>query len=331
MLTTVALRVGQRQVINKTKLTTLPSQRVYRYLKAMNAAGVTDAVIEMTSHALDQHRLAGLTLAGAIILNVEREHLDYHQTMEKYALAKERILHYLPAGAPLVGKEDDKYVAGILERARQRGLSIHPFTAEQARQVVTALSGTFNKENALAASLLARALKIPEHSIQAGVGAVTAVPGRMQWINNDKGFRILIDYAVTPAALRRVYQEVRPLTVGRILGVLGAAGLRDRGKRPLMARAVAGQADLLVITREDPWTESEQQIFSDLEEGLKETTIHWRRITDRKEAIQYLLREAKPGDTVVITGKGAEVGMGIGKKIIPWNDAKVVEEILREL
>lgn len=331
MLTTVALRVGEKTITNTTKLTTLPSSVVYRYLADMKKAGVTQVVLEVTSHALDQHRLSGLRLAGAIILNIAREHLDYHVTMERYARAKQRIIKYLKPGAPLVGKGDDEYVAAILSAARKLQHPVWEFSQEEAKVVLTPLEGAVNQENALAASLLARAAGIPEAVIAAGIQAVKSVPGRMEWIEAPQGFRVVIDYAVTPDALDRLYAHVRSRTAGRIFGVLGAAGLRDRGKRPAMAAAAAGYADELILTREDPWTEPEEQIFSDLEKGLPATHTPWQRIIDRREALQYALGKARRGDVIIATGKGAEEGMGIGKEIIPWNERRIIEEIIAKL
>ena len=151
---------------------------------------------------------------------------------------------------------------------------------------------------------------------------------------------MVIDYAVTPDALERLYADMKKGATGRVLGILGAAGMRDRGKRPGMARAVAKYADRIVVTREDPWTENEEQIFEDLEKGLpaeapsggKEGSYpFWVRIPDRRDAIATLLKDAKPGDIVIVTGKGAERGMGVGKNVIPWNEREVIEEILKEL
>lgn len=331
MLTTVGLRVGSKMEVNKTKLTTLPSRAVFQYLKKMKDAGVTHVVLEMTSHALDQNRLAGITLDGAIILNVAREHLDYHVTMDAYANAKERIVHYLKPGAPLVGKEDDSYVHAMLERARDRGVSVSSFTAQSAMQTHAALDGQVNQENTIAASLLMKACGVSDDAVSAGVQALASVPGRMEWVDTNKGFRILIDYAVTPDALERLYVDIQKENSGRILALLGAAGLRDRGKRPDMARVVADHADELVLTREDPWTEPEEQIFSDLEKGLQDTKTPWKRIVDRRDALEYLLKNANLGDVVVVTGKGAEEGMGVGKDVIPWNDRAVIEELLKTL
>jgi UDP-N-acetylmuramoyl-L-alanyl-D-glutamate--2,6-diaminopimelate ligase len=234
-----------------------------------------------------------------------------------------------------------------------------------------------------------RAAGVPEQAIKRGIDAVKSVPGRMDWIEGEP--RVLIDYAVTPDALERLYKDVRQQTRGKVYAVLGACGMRDRGKRPDMARVVAQYADELVLTREDPWTEDEEQIFADLEKGLlgeagvestgrEETarslstslyalfarprpvppaggraeindsrTAHygaklrpvssrlamnksfWKRIVDRREAIKYCLEKAGPEDVVVITGKGAETGMAVGKKVVPWNDKAVVLELFEEL
>lgn len=331
MLTTVVFRVGTKEIVNDTKMTTLPSRLIFSYLRQMVDAGVSHAVVEMTSHALDQHRLLGVKLAGAIILNVEREHLDYHFTMDEYAAAKELIIKYLQAGASLVGKQDDTYVGPILERAREQGVRVIEFTEKMAHDVATALPGEVNKQNTLAASLLARAVGMAEEHIQSGIASLTHVPGRMEIIETPQGVRVVIDYAVTPDALERLYKDIKQTMSGRVYGILGAAGLRDRGKRPQMAAAAKRYADELILTREDPWTEPEEQIFSDLEKGLSKDDRSWQRILDRREALKYALGQAKAGDTVVVTGKGAEVGMGVGKEVIPWHERGVIEELIRDL
>lgn len=330
MLTTVTFRVGLKEITNDTKMTTLPSRLIFSYLRRMVDAGVSHAVVEMTSHALDQRRLLGIRLAGAIILNVEREHLDYHGTMDEYAAAKQLMLDYLPPGAPVVGKADDPYVSKMLKRARARGLKVREFTEDAAQAVATPLPGEVNKQNVLAASLLAKAVGVADEHIRDGIVAVTEVPGRMETMTTPHGVKVVIDYAVTPDALQRLYQEVKRATGGQVYGILGAAGRRDRGKRPLMAAAVKKYADELILTREDPWDESEEQIFADLEKGLSKDDHSWRRIVDRREAIAYALKAAKQGDAIVVTGKGAEVGMGIGKEVIPWHERSVIEELIKQ-
>lgn len=333
LLTTIVFWLGREKIVNETKMTTMKSRDAFRYLSQMQKIGVTHVVLEMTSHALDQHRLSGIVLEGAIITNLAREHLDYHVTMEAYAKAKLRILQYLRPNAPLV-------VNGKIPMSNVQ-CPIIKFTSEEAKNVQTPLLGEFNKENVLAAMKLARVVGISEAAIQKGVQEVKYVPGRMEYVaikpqtpmTNDqkRPTRVLIDYAVTPDALEKLYQHVKSQTSGKIYAILGAAGLRDRGKRPDMAAVVAQYADELVLTREDPWTESEEQIFQDLEKGLGDTKIPWQRIVDRREALAYFIRKAQPGDIIVVTGKGAERGMGIGKKVIPWHERTVVEELMREL
>jgi UDP-N-acetylmuramoyl-L-alanyl-D-glutamate--2,6-diaminopimelate ligase len=331
MLTTVSFRIAGKEEVNTTKMTTMPSRKVFEYLSRMKRAGVEHVVLETTSHALHQHRLVGITLDGAIILNIAREHLDYHKTMERYSQAKEMVVSLLGSNAPLVGKDQDPLVRDILDRAEKRGIPVVRMTEKDIEKTITPLAGSINKENAASASLLAHAVRISEDAIVSGVAAVTRVPGRMEKIEALQGFTVIIDYAVTPDALERLYSDVKKETKGRILATLSAAGLRDRGKRPDMARTVAKYADYIIVTREDPWTENEEQIFTDLEKGLEGNKVLWERIVDRKEALALLLREASVGDIVVATGKGAERGMGIGKEIVPWNEREIIEGILEEI
>jgi len=413
LITTIVFWLGGEEKVNETKMTTMRSQDLFRLLREMKDRGVERVVIEITSHALDQHRLAGIALDGAIILNIAREHLDYHGTMQEYAKAKSRIISYINDKRALIYKADDKWIQrGIVKSPKVKSqmsksrISTIGFTKSEAARVETLLEGDWNKENVLAASLLAKAIGIEKEKVQRGISRVKQVLGRMEWIepkfssinfqfSNNKLPRVLIDYAVTPDALAQLYKEVRRMTSGRIFAVLGACGLRDRGKRPEMARAVAQYVDELVLTREDSWTEDEAQIFSDLERGLEQNLdktqtlpfrtgpclmavaktkqrtnrpvsngtlsdggsktqnsdkaaifsgalddksggkakpkqFSWQRITDRREAIKYCIEKADSDDVVVVTGKGAEMGMAIGKKILPWSDKLVIQELLQE-
>ena len=344
--------------MNETKMTTMRSRDVFKLLQQMKDRGVERVVLEVTSHALDQHRLAGIMLDGAIILNIAREHLDYHGTMDEYTRAKVKISDYLVVGAPLVVNAKIQMPNKCQTNAK---IQIIKLATEQAKKVVTSLPGEVNKENVLAVILLARAVGVDEAIIKQGVAKVDHVQGRMEWVEiNDQSPitkdqmtrwrlpRVLIDYAVTPDALEQLYQEVRTMTRGKIFAVLGACGQRDRGKRPMMARVVAQYADELILTREDPWEEEEEQIFRDLEKGLepdagvsaaydgtapdRRELSHavWQRIADRRKAIKFCIDKAGPDDVVVVTGKGAETGIAIGKKILPWSDKQVIQELLAE-
>jgi UDP-N-acetylmuramoyl-L-alanyl-D-glutamate--2,6-diaminopimelate ligase len=328
MLTTVAFRVGRDEEVNESKMTTLKSAVVMKYLRRMVDAGVEQAVVEVTSHALDQNRLAGLRFKTAVITNIAREHLDYHRTMAEYAEAKAKIGRKLESDGALIGKGDDPLVSLMLKQAKRRGVLVKEWTAAEAREIATPLLGEVNKENAMAAKLAAEAIGVMVKNIQAGIEKVTTVPGRMEWMRKSGRPAVLIDYAVTPDALERLYTDVKKETNGKIYAVLGACGLRDRGKRPLMAKVVAELADELILTREDPWTEDEEQIFNDLEKGLVDAKISWRRIIDRREAIKYCLERADEQDVIVVTGKGAETGMAIKHEVVPWSDKQVIAELL---
>jgi UDP-N-acetylmuramoyl-L-alanyl-D-glutamate--2,6-diaminopimelate ligase len=343
LLTTVVFWLGEKEVVNSTKMTTLDSRVVFRRLKQMANAGVEQVVLEVTSHALDQHRLAGVRFDGGIILNLSREHLDYHGDMDGYAKAKGLIVRYLKKGTPLIVNRGNKWARKIVDEAEAAGLEFKAvwFGEEQKEKVKTKLLGRWNKENVLAARLLANEVGISKACIDRGASSISVIPGRMEWVelenrkwkieNGSRLPRVLIDYAVTPDALERVYKEIGEQTKGKVFAVLGACGNRDRGKRPEMAKVVARHADELVLAREDPWTESEEQIFDDLEKGLLDTAIKWKRIVDRKEAIRYCLEKADSDDIVVVTGKGAEVGMAIGKRVVPWSEREVIESELKRL
>src|SRR3990167_10870387 len=167
MLTTVSFRIGGLEEMNETKMTTLPSKKIFAYLSRMKKAGVKYVVLETTSHALHQYRLAGIRFDGAIILNIAREHLDYHKTIKKYAAAKEKIVGLLKPHAPLIGKQGDNAVRAMLDRAEKHGIKVVRMMDEIIAQTITPLAGSINKENAAAASLLAWAVGGSDEGIRA--------------------------------------------------------------------------------------------------------------------------------------------------------------------
>lgn len=208
------------------------------------------------------------------------------------------------------------------------------------------IPGEFNIENALAAACVGLSQGIKIEKISAALAMIKGVPGRMERIENDRGLEIIVDYAVTPDSLEKLYsyigemakRSVRAATeesgrTSKIIAVFGSCGQRDRGKRPIMGEIVAKHADFAIVTNEDPYNEDPQQIIDEVFVGVKklknENENAWR-ITDRREAIKKALALAGPGDIVIVTGKGAEEIMVVGSKRIPWNDPTVIREILRE-
>lgn len=330
LLTSEVFWFGDVEEQNKTHMTSMNARLLYTFLRRMVDQKVTQVVLELTSHALDQYRLAGLALDGAIITNITHEHLDYHKTMPAYAQAKARIATYLVSDGVLVGNEDDGWVKKILQKLRAQNpkLMIIGFTKEQATELETNLPGAFNHENVLAASLLAREIGIDTAHIQQAITVIPHIPGRVEWIESPAGFRVMVDFALTPDAVERLYAYVRQEVSGRIIAVFGAAGRRDRTKRPKIAAIVARYADEIVITQDEPYTEDEEQIYAELEAGLVGTSLPWQRIEDRREALRYALGKARAGDAVIVTGMGNFSTRMVGGREIPWNDRAEILALL---
>lgn len=346
LLSTEVFWLGVIEKSNDTHMTSTDARVVFGYLRQMLDRGATHAVLEMTSHALDQNRLAGLRLSGAIILNIAHEHLDYHGTMEEYATAKGKIVNYLKPGAALVAKGDDRWVRLVLAnyklqipnakqitkpKARNTKIRVVMFTREDTRDVRTPLPGEFNKENVLAASLLAGAVGMAPLHIAQGVAEVTKIPGRVEWIDLPNGARAVVDFALTPYSYERLFKYLRGEAEGRLFAVFGAAGRRDKAKRPLITNIVAQYADEIILTQDEPYDDPEEEIYEQLEAGLVNATITWRRIPARREAIKYAMQKSKTGDVIAVTGMGNyNVRIVRGKKI-PWNDREVILDLMNEI
>ena len=368
---TINFKIGEREWVNATKLTTLSIFGLQKHLREAVKEGCDYAVIEITSHALDQNRAWGTDFDAAVITNITREHLDYHRTMEEYAKAKEKLFAML-GKAGKSGKLDKKisvvnlnmdFVEEFLKypadekygyclrnqesRIKNQGMNIvraenikleidqSAFTILDS-QFLIRLPGEFNIENALAATCVGLSQNISLEKIAEALAKMKGVPGRMERIENDRGLEIIVDYAVTPDSLHKLYDYISKLKKegSRIIAVFGACGERDRGKRPIMGRIIAKIADYVFITNEDPYNEDPQQIINEVFAGVsnyrKENMNTWR-ILDRREAIKKALQIAKSGDIVVVTGKGAEETMAIGNKMIPWNDPRIIREVLQKL
>lgn len=333
LMTTEVFWLGAEEIPNNTHMTSTDARVVFGYLRQMLDQGVTHVVVEMTSHALDQNRLAGLRLSGAIILNIAHEHLDYHRRMKEYATAKGKIVRYLKLDAPLVAKKDDKWVRRALTESRIKNQESRVlwFTSDDALGMTTPLPGDFNKENVLTASLLAGAVGVAPEQIARGAAGVTKIPGRVDWVELSNGARAVVDFALTPYSYEQLFKYLRGEAKGRLFAVFGAAGRRDKTKRPLIARTVARYADEIIVTQDEPYDEPEEEIYQQLEAGLVNATIPWRRIPDRREAIKYAMQRSKAGDVIAVTGMGNYNARIVRGKKIPWNDREVILDLMDEI
>jgi UDP-N-acetylmuramoyl-L-alanyl-D-glutamate--2,6-diaminopimelate ligase len=330
-------------------LTTPGPVQVAVWLRELADGGTAAVVMEASSHALEQHRLDGVAFDVAVFTNLTQDHLDYHPDMEAYRSAKARLVELVTEDGTIVVNAADPAWATLDAGSRTRtsfsvegsadlraaDLSLDrlgtTFTldAEGERFAVSLpLVGRYNVENALGAIGVARAAGIPMAAIVERLASAPQVRGRLEAVITAP-FSVLIDFAHTPAALRGALAAVRPLTEGRLIVLFGAGGDRDPSKRRPMAEAVRELADVVVLTSDNPRTEEPESIIDDLATGLE--GAEYLRIADRREAIRAALEIARPGDTVVLAGKGHESYQVVGTEKRPFDERAIAEAALRDL
>lgn len=342
LLGTIRYETGARSV--PAPLTTPGVEDFYALLDEMRSAGCIACAFEASSHALDQDRLGPAAVDVGVFLNLTREHLDYHVTMESYLQAKLRLLERLQeesAGRAVVNR-DDPVLAGVawprgtvfvgageesavrLRDARydRAGTTLDVEIEGRRLSLRSRLLGAYNASNLLAALGVTVALGWDLAALPGAVAQVAPVPGRLEPVELPDGPACLVDYAHTPDGIAITLAACRDLTAGRIFLVFGCGGDRDRGKRPLMMRTALDGADFVVLTLDNPRTEDPEQIFRDAEMGAADhpNAARLRRVVDRAEAIATALREAHADDLVLIVGKGHENYQILGDRKIAWDD-----------
>jgi UDP-N-acetylmuramoyl-L-alanyl-D-glutamate--2,6-diaminopimelate ligase len=317
-------------------------------LRRMLDGGDGACAMEVSSHALELGRVAGIEFACRVFTNLTQDHLDFHADMEAYFLAKRRLFD---APGPAVVNLDDAYgrrLAGDLEevvsygidsgdadyRAREIGFDLAGArfvadTPDGPLELRTRLPGLFNVSNALAALAVARTLGVDSETCRAALAEAGRVPGRLEPIEEGQGFGVFVDFAHTPDSLDNVLRAARELTDGRLHVVFGAGGDRDRAKRPLMGEAAASRADRVIVTSDNPRSEDPEAIVDEVVVG---TGPDVEREPDRRRAIALAVGTAAPGDVIVIAGKGHEQGQEFeGGRKEPFDDREVAREALRGL
>lgn len=367
LIGTIEVRFGdeRRRAVN----TTPESLDLQRTLREMRTRGVDAVVMEVSSHGLALGRVEGCRFAAVAVTNVTQDHLDFHGDMAGYVDAKLRLFRdHLRPGAPAVVNADDPSADAFVAAARAAGarvlrVSRRPGAGAEISvlradvrldgtraalrvpggdlEVESPLVGEFNVENVAIAVAVAVGLGIPHAAIARGVASCPQVPGRVERVAVDgPGPIVLVDYAHTPDAVEKLLRTLRPLAAGRLIAVFGCGGDRDRGKRPLMASAVAAFCDRAIATSDNPRTEDPEAILDDLEPGLRElvrvapealdaTARGWSRVADRRRAIELALAVARAEDTVVIAGKGHEDYQIIGRQRLPFDDREEARRALR--
>jgi UDP-N-acetylmuramoyl-L-alanyl-D-glutamate--2,6-diaminopimelate ligase len=346
---TLGVLVGSvgREFPSLGELTTPGPVELQRVLRGLVDSGVRTVAIEGSSHALDQNRLDGIQFAAVVFTNLTRDHLDYHRTMDAYFASKARAISLLgPDGVAVVNA--DAPVWNGLPRALRRvtygqspdadvRASYCEFTpqgsvwtlhaAGETCEVQLPLLGDFNVANALGAAAVAVVAGQRPVDVAVRLATVPQVSGRLERLSDAPV--VLRDYAHTPDALERALSAIRPfVTAGRVIVVFGCGGERDPGKRPLMGAIAERLADHVILTSDNPRREDPEKILSEIETGMQRRTHE--RIEDRRDAVARALDLAKPGDLVLLAGKGHETYQIRGKEKLPFDEAVVVRELLAE-
>lgn len=353
--TTVAY--GAREIKpNQTHMTVVTSRQLLMRIKEMRSEGIEWLVLEVTSHALAQHRVWGIPFHHGIWTNLSPEHLDYHKTFERYRAAKLRLARLVnrrggtmvvnadDASAPYFIKAANRSLTYGIEHGELRAKEVKVASAGSSYQAVfkdralsirTALPARFNVYNSLAAAGLGLVLGLEDGKIEAGIAALTSVAGRMNRVDAGQEFGIVIDFAHTPQAFENVFRELRAVTSGRLIAVFGATGNRDKSKRPLMGETAARACELVVLTEDDDGTEDGLAIMEQVAAGAEKAgKVRGRdlvMIHDRRQAIQTALQAAQPEDTVVLLGIGHQTTLNTNQGEVPWSEEQVVREELASL
>jgi UDP-N-acetylmuramoyl-L-alanyl-D-glutamate--2,6-diaminopimelate ligase len=357
------------RVIDATHTTPGPFE-LQMLLREMLDAGVTAVVMEVSSHALDQSRVGDIAFDAMAFLNLSPEHLDYHPTMEHYYESKKRLFfEYFEVATPLhknpqlivnYGNPYGKRLADeICKKGRHSSLLVFTqgerfsgncqvvYDGEHLKSTAAGITGeisgihvrsdlvgSFNIENILAAVAVARALGLEQSSIENGLSALKGVPGRLERVENQKGYRVWVDYAHKPDALEKVLQVLAPLKAGsRLITVFGCGGDRDRQKRPVMGAIASKLSDVVIVTSDNPRTENPEQIIQEIVENI-DPELKRQRIqvlSDRRQAIAKAIEIAQPHDLILIAGKGHETYQIIGTQKSDFDDREVAKLAIESL
>jgi len=358
---TVGYRIGDREY--DAARTTPEAPELQRMLRDMVTQGCGACVMEVSSHALVLRRADRLQFAAAVFTNLTRDHLDFHNDMEDYFVAKRRLFELLPSSGVAIANLDDRRGPDFAAAASRPvtyaihaaadvrpaapltfsldGLQFDARTPRGTLRLRSPLVGRPNAYNILAAVATAMALDVPFSAIEEGIARLADVPGRFQVISNPADdVRIVVDYAHTDDALKNLLETARPLGPGRLITVFGCGGDRDRSKRPLMGAVAARLSDLVIVTSDNPRSEDPDQIIEEIKRGIVvpadrqprgqagPKATPWLAIADRRAAIERAVHDAKPGDLVLIAGKGHEKYQVIGDRVHPFDDVEVARGAL---
>ena len=347
LIGTIQNLIGEEKVY--TERTTPESVDLFALLRRMADKGVDLVVMEVSSHALAQQRVAGIPFKAGLFTNLTQDHMDYHKTFENYRAAKKKL--FAQCGIAILNGDDETaaymkeglsipvwtmgihhpgefYARGI--EITTQGASFHLFTPQGNGRISLHISGLFSVYNAMGTAALCTAAGIPFSCIVKGLEGLRGVAGRLECVDTgDRPFSVYVDYAHTPDALQNVLETARGFTRRRLISVFGCGGDRDHGKRPIMGEIGGRYSDHVILTSDNPRTEDPMDILKAVEEGVKRTATPYIVTENRREAIREALEEAGDGDVIVIAGKGHESYQEINGVRHHFDDKEIVLSLLR--
>lgn len=349
VLSSAVVQIDEDWQDSELTLTTEDVFVLQKYLKKMRDAGVTHIVLEVSSHAIAQSRVLGVSFEGAVFTNLSQDHLDYHGSMDEYAKTKLKL--FKKAKDFVVMNGDDSWfdffnirsremtsVYGTTDKADIRVTSAkitnhssraHLETSLGPLNIALNLTGKFNVYNAMAAVGVAQKLEIPDTKIREGLANLTHVPGRMEPISEGQDFSVMVDHAHTPDSLENLLRNLRRTTEKELIVIVGADGERDPTKRVPIGRVVSKYADRIYVTDQEPYGDEPGPIRKEVIRGIQVNGFtDFEEIPDRRYAMSSALKRASKGDMVVVTGMGNQKYRGMPEGKVKWDDRTVVREEL---
>lgn len=326
MITTVGAYINDQMQETGFHVTTPSAFTLQKFLRQAVNSGHEFAVIETSSHGVDQNRVWGIPYTVGAITNITHEHLDYHKTFKAYSETKFR---FLASAKTAVINLDDPTISAFQSRLRNKVLT-YSLAQEadfnpQKFAFKSNLFGTFNQSNALAAIAVCKELGLSDEAIKSGLATFKAPLGR-QDIVWDKEFKVMVDFAHTPNSVENILKEAKKTNPKRLVHLFGAPGRRDTTKRPLMGQASAKYADVIIVAPDDPRDEKISDVNNQIRQGIGENFIEGKNLfvfDDRIKALEFALRKAQQGDFIVLTGKGHEATLALADKELPWNEREI--------
>ena len=341
---------GKKMEFDFSTSTTPDTIELNELFSTMVSDNIDNIVMEVSSHALELHKVEGCNFNIGIFTNLTQDHLDMHKSMENYLNAKSKLFGMCKVGIINI---DDKYAQDIIKNASCKvftysiekesdlqAINIQYFMDrvtfdvkinDKVESFILNIPGRFSVYNALSVIGACLMQNIPIDIIKEGIKNIEGVPGRIQTIPNNKGFNVIVDYAHTPDGLDNIIKAVREFTKGRVITIFGCGGDRDRKKRPIMAEISANLSDYTIITSDNPRSEVPECIIDEIETGIKPITNNYEKITGRREAIYRGVSIAKANDSIIIAGKGHEDYEIFADKTIHFDDTEVAKEALEDL